>query len=48
MTDGAPTAPIAEPMGSEPPQIWPFLGSSRLLRFIEALEASVVSHGPAD
>lgn len=40
-------APIADTMGEEPPQIWPFLGSSRLLRPIEAFEASVVFHGHA-
>lgn len=40
-------SPIPETMGDEPPQIWPFLGSSRLLRPIEAFEASVVFHGHA-
>lgn len=40
-------APIEDTMGDEPPQIWPFLGSSRLLRPIEAFEASVVFHGHA-
>lgn len=40
-------SPIPETMGDEPPQIWPFLGSSRLLRPIEAFEATVVFHGHA-
>jgi uncharacterized protein len=40
-------SPITETLGAEPEQIWPFLGSSRLLRPIEAFEASVVFHGHA-
>lgn len=40
-------APIVDTLGDEPPQIWPFLGSSRLLNPIESYEASVVFHGHA-
>lgn len=40
-------SPIPGTMGDEPREIWPFLGSSRLLRPIEAFEASVVFHGHA-
>lgn len=40
-------SPIAETMGDEPQPIWPFLGSSRLLRPIEAYRANVVFHGHA-
>lgn len=40
-------SPITDTLGDEPEQIWPFLGSSRLLRPIEAFEATVVFHGHA-
>jgi Icc-related predicted phosphoesterase len=40
-------APIPETLGEEPEQIWPFLGSSRLLTPIETYDASVVFHGHA-
>ena len=40
-------SPVAETMGDEPPQIWPFLGSSRLLTPIETYGAAVVFHGHA-
>lgn len=40
-------SPIEDTMGDEPLQIWLFLGSSRLLRPIEAYGASVVFHGHA-
>jgi Icc-related predicted phosphoesterase len=38
-------SPIPETMGDEPPQIWPFLGSSRLLPPIEDHRVSAVFHG---
>ncbi|HVS04167.1 MAG TPA: metallophosphoesterase [Thermoanaerobaculia bacterium] len=40
-------SPTAETMGEEPQPIWPFLGSSLLLRPIEAHHAAVVFHGHA-
>ncbi|MFP4623285.1 MAG: metallophosphoesterase [Gemmatimonadota bacterium] len=40
-------SPVADTMGDEPPQVWPFLGSSRLLRPIEVFEATAVFHGHA-
>jgi Icc-related predicted phosphoesterase len=40
-------APVEDTMGDEPPQIWPFLGSSRLLTPIETYQATVVFHGHA-
>jgi Icc-related predicted phosphoesterase len=40
-------SPVEGTMGDEPPQIWPFLGSSRLLTPIETYQATVVFHGHA-
>lgn len=40
-------SPVEGTMGDEPPQIWPFLGSSRLVTPIENYEATVVFHGHA-
>lgn len=40
-------SPVAETMGDEPPQIWPFLGSSRLLTPLETYGVSVIFHGHA-
>jgi Icc-related predicted phosphoesterase len=40
-------APVADTLGDEPPEIWPFLGSSRLLAPIENFRATVVFHGHA-
>jgi uncharacterized protein len=40
-------APIPETLAGEPEQIFPFLGSSRLLPPIETYRASVVFHGHA-
>jgi Icc-related predicted phosphoesterase len=40
-------SPIDGTLGDEPPQIWPFLGSSRLLSPIENYQATVVFHGHA-
>src|SRR5690606_36305842 len=40
-------SPIAETLEGEPLEIFPFLGSSRLLQPIEIHEASVVFHGHA-
>ncbi|MEX2281689.1 MAG: metallophosphoesterase [Gemmatimonadota bacterium] len=39
--------PIPDTLGAEPEQIWPFLGSSRLLPPIETYGVSVVFHGHA-
>jgi Icc-related predicted phosphoesterase len=41
-------SPITDTIKGEPPEIYPFLGSSRLLEPIEQYEASVVFHGHAD
>lgn len=38
-------SPVEDTMGDEPPQIWPFLGSSRLAVPIDAFGVSVVFHG---
>jgi Icc-related predicted phosphoesterase len=40
-------APVADTLGDEPPEIWPFLGSSRLLAPIENYRATAVFHGHA-
>ena len=40
-------SPIEGTMGDEPPQIWPFLGSSRLAAPIDAFDVTVVFHGHA-
>lgn len=40
-------SPVEGTMGDEPPQIWPFLGSSRLLTPIENHQATAVFHGHA-
>jgi Icc-related predicted phosphoesterase len=40
-------SPIEATMGDEPPQIWPFLGSSRLAGPIDAFGAAVAFHGHA-
>jgi Icc-related predicted phosphoesterase len=40
-------SPVEGTLGDEPPQIWPFLGSSRLVTPIENYEATVVFHGHA-
>jgi Icc-related predicted phosphoesterase len=40
-------APIVDTIHGEPPEIYPFLGSSRLLQPIETLGAAVVFHGHA-
>ncbi|CAN5614347.1 metallophosphoesterase [soil metagenome] len=40
-------SPIEETMGDEAPQIWPFLGSSRLAGPIDTFGAAVAFHGHA-
>ena len=40
-------APIVETIAGEPPEIYPFLGSSRLLQPLDTLGAAVVFHGHA-
>ncbi len=40
-------APIAETVSEEPPEIFPFLGSSRLAETIDRFEVSAVVHGHA-
>ena len=40
-------APIKETIQGEPPEIWPFLGSSRLLQPIETREVTAAFHGHA-
>lgn len=40
-------SPLIGTLGEEPPPIWPFLGSSRLLNPIETHGANVVFHGHA-
>jgi Icc-related predicted phosphoesterase len=40
-------SPIADTLGGEPEMIFPFLGSSRLLPPIDAMEPAVVFHGHA-
>lgn len=40
-------APIADTVRGEPEIIWPFLGSSRLIAPLEALQPDVVFHGHA-
>ncbi|GJE01093.1 metallophosphoesterase family protein [Methylobacterium isbiliense] len=40
-------APIAETVAGEPPEIFPFLGSSRLAEIIDRFEVSAVVHGHA-
>ena len=40
-------APILETIHGEPPEIYPFLGSSRLLQPLDTLGAAVVFHGHA-
>jgi Icc-related predicted phosphoesterase len=40
-------SPVESTLGNEPHQIWPFLGSSRLVHPIETYDASVVFHGHA-
>lgn len=40
-------SPVADTLGDEPREIWPFLGSSRLLNPIETYDADVVFHGHA-
>jgi Icc-related predicted phosphoesterase len=38
-------SPVEGTMGDEPPQVWPFLGSSRLAGPIDTFGAAVVFHG---
>jgi uncharacterized protein len=40
-------APIAETIAGEPPEIYPFLGSSRLAETIDRFQVSAVVHGHA-
>src|SRR5947209_19192439 len=40
-------APIAETVQGEPPEIWPYLGSSRLAEVIDRHQAAVAFHGAA-
>jgi uncharacterized protein len=40
-------APIAETLAGEPPEIYPFLGSSRLAETIDRFEVKAVVHGHA-
>jgi Icc-related predicted phosphoesterase len=40
-------APVAETIQGEPPQIWPFLGSSRLAEVIDRHQAALALHGHA-
>jgi Icc-related predicted phosphoesterase len=40
-------APIAETVEGEPPEIFPFLGSSRLAETIDRFKVSAVLHGHA-
>lgn len=40
-------SPIAETLGDEPREIWPFLGSSRLLKPLENYGVTVAFHGHA-
>src|SRR5262245_22914178 len=40
-------APIAETIQGEPPEIFPFLGSSRLSEVIDRHQAALALHGPA-
>lgn len=40
-------APIRETLGSEPPEIYPFLGSSLFMEVVEAMRVDAVFHGHA-
>ncbi|MEW5726685.1 MAG: metallophosphoesterase [Pseudomonadota bacterium] len=40
-------APVAETVAGEPPEIWPFLGSSRMAETIDRFPVSAVFHGHA-
>jgi Icc-related predicted phosphoesterase len=40
-------SPVEATMGDEPPQVWPFLGSSRLAGPIDTFGAAVAFHGHA-
>jgi len=40
-------SPIAETVRGEPPEIWPFLGSSRLAEVIDRHQAALALHGHA-
>lgn len=40
-------APVADTLAGEPPEIWPFLGSSRLAETIDRFPVAAVLHGHA-